>query len=77
MAGKSELERLERLEADYAFTREAFTEIRDHLARQNGHIDHLRIFRTQVKAVLATLGAITSLALACAGIAVAVAVGFL
>jgi len=77
MVGKSELERLERLESDYAFQREAFTEIRDHLARQNGHIDTLLTFKTQVKTALATLGAVTSLALAIAGLAVAVATGAL
>ena len=77
MAGKSDLERLERLETNYAFTVEAFTEIRDHLARQNGHIDELQSWRIRVMAVLATLGAVTAGSLSVAGLAVAIASGLL
>ena len=77
MAGKTEVERLERLEADYAWTREAFMEIRDHLAVQNGRIAELLRFKIQVMAVIATLGAVASASLAGAGIAVAVATGLL
>lgn len=77
MVGKSELERLERLEGDYAFTREAFEEIRGHLARQNSHIEALLRFKIQVMAILTTLGTITTGSLAIAGIAIAVATGLL
>lgn len=55
MAGKTDVERIERLEADYAFVREAFTEIRDHLARQNGHLAELKTFKVQVVTVLAVI----------------------
>ena len=55
MAGKSNPERIERLEADYAFTREAFTEIRDQLIKINGSIIELNKFRIQVATVLAVV----------------------
>ena len=45
----------------------------ERLDRVNGHIDNLRIFRTRVMAVIATLGVITTGALSIAGVAMAVA----
>jgi len=77
MTGKTMPERIESLETVYVATQEMFATIQDHLARQNGHIDTLLTFKTQVKTALATLGAVTSLALAIAGLAVAVATGAL
>ena len=77
MAGKSELERIERLETMYVFSQEAFGKIEGHLAAQNGHLDDLREWQIQVKAVLRTLTVIATGSFAIAGIAVAVATGIL
>ncbi len=52
---KSELERLERLETDYAFTREAFEEIKDHLEKINGSIIELNTFRIQARTAMAII----------------------
>ena len=77
MAGKSDAERIERLETMYVFSQEAFGKIEKHLAAQNGHIDELRSWRIRVMAVLATLGAVTTGSFAIAGVAVAVAQGWM
>ena len=45
----------------------------ERLDRVNGHIDSLRVFRTRVMAIIATLGVITTGALSIAGIAIAIA----
>ena len=55
MTGKSTLERLERMEASYVFSQEAFEEIRDHLATLNGAVAKNTEFRIQAKMILVGL----------------------
>ena len=55
MTGKSTLERLERMEASYVFSQEAFMEIRDHLVALNGAVAKNTEFRIQAKMILAGL----------------------
>ena len=52
-------------------------ELSDHVSAQNGHIDELREWQIQVKAILRTLTVVATGSFAIAGIAVAVATGLL